>query len=135
MTTPDGPHGPAADGASPHAVDETLRRYFAAEMPSPWPPAPRVVAHVEPLPSARRAGLGRSHFALAASLLILAAGMGLCRDLNPDPTRGRSADETEAVGPPSAHRPASLRPHRPPSTRPATARPITPPAHGPGGMR
>lgn len=63
----------------PEDIDRTLRAFFKAQMPDPWPsleaPAPRRPATMPFVPPpARRGGLFRSRLALAASVALLAAG-------------------------------------------------------------
>jgi hypothetical protein len=66
----------------PEDIDRTLRAFFKAEMPEPWPsleaPAPRRPATIPfAPPPARRGSLLRSRLALAASVALLAMGLAV----------------------------------------------------------
>jgi len=66
-------------------LDNLLRAFFQAEMPSPWPTAPETAAAPIVLPAARSGGsrpplrrlspLVRSRLALAASVTLLISGL------------------------------------------------------------
>lgn len=53
-----------------------LRDFFCGELPSPWPPF-RHSVEIAPQKSQASLDLGRSHVGLAASVLVLIAGLGV----------------------------------------------------------
>jgi len=91
----------------PEDIDRTLRAYFKAQMPDPWPsleaPAPRRPATIPFVaPPARRGGLFRSRLALAASVALLATGLGIIAGAFQGKTSAPSPNVTtpQAVVPP-----------------------------------
>lgn len=67
-------------------VDQLLERYFTAEVPQPWPTAPRVAPMTR-----RRFTMRREYLALAASFLLALGcwwGCGLTRGTVAEPVPG-----------------------------------------------
>jgi hypothetical protein len=80
---------------SPDEVDALLRRFFRAQMPSPWPtfqpPAePRVLS---PVVRPDRWGQVRSRFALAAAIALLVLGSFVLSGLSPSPRAAATPEE------------------------------------------
>ena len=97
--------------AAANRADEMLREFFRREVPAPWPPL-RLPVTVERSKSHSRRPLRRSHLALAASLAILLAGLGLASEM----LRGSSS--TPNALPAEAKKPGATIQHKPPATTP-----------------
>ena len=71
-------------------MDGALRQYFRAEMPEPWPAAPRVADEETARPERRRWSLGRfvrvpTRAAVAACVALLVIGYLALQSWFPDP--------------------------------------------------
>ena len=98
------------NAAADHA-DGLLREFFHRELPDPWPPLGLPVTEERPKPLQRRA-LRRSHLALAASIVILLAGLGLASELL------RGGPVVPKALPAEAKKPGTTIQHKPPATTP-----------------
>jgi hypothetical protein len=95
---------PQFDSPSPSCsgddLDGLLSDFFRAEMPNPWPGSPKLpVQTLLPRLTTRRWTLGRSRFALAASVGLIVAGLWALggKFTGPDPIAGFGAGNPEGA--------------------------------------
>jgi hypothetical protein len=111
--------------AAADPIEKALSQFFDQEMPKPWPllQLPRAGSNAK---LAGRAALRRSHMALAASLAMLVAGLGLASGMIRSTTPNAASLPARASHPsiPIRHTPPATTPHidaKPPINSPAVS--------------
>lgn len=101
-------------------VDTLLRRFYRAELPSPWPAAPDVVPLSKETPRPGRLAFGQffrapRRLALAASVALLVTGYLTLQSWFPDPRLGSDVDTSAPTATrPGIHNPMGHRPQQNP---------------------